>query len=139
MISLKKLSDEEKNEIIQFYSTSNLSAKRICQQYGISAHSLNALIKEAGIEFRRPYQVGNARAKQKRKACPVCGSKKSPSGSKFCCDCGNSLYTQKEIIISKLENLTEYFNLFHSSKRDRYIEEINTIINEVKKLSTKGE
>ena len=131
-----KLSPEVKQEVIRLYAETKVSTRDICAQYNFGSSALMDIINEAGVPFRRPEQVGKIRNFDgpKKRFCHSCGSRLSPKGSKFCCECGKPLYSEKEIIVIQLEKLTGYFIALEHAKRDDYISEINTIIKEVKKL-----
>lgn len=135
MKKVDKLPENVKSEIIELYQNSKMSVKDICSSYGFGTSVLADLIREKGIDFRKPGQVGVRRSKKSSKrVCRNCGSTRSPIQSRFCCDCGSPLYTEKESIINQLHDLTKYFVVINTPDRDRYINEINNIISKVKKL-----
>jgi hypothetical protein len=136
MRKVDNLSKEVKEEIIRLYSETNTPTTNICAMYGFGSSTLMSIIKEAGIPYRRPSASGKKKTikEGKKKYCRSCGSRLSPKGSKFCCECGKPLYTEKEMILAKLEHLTNYFIAIDHVNRDKYIGEVNDIINAIKKL-----
>ena len=131
-----RLSAEIKAEIVKLYVDSPLTTKEICQSYNIGSSALNDIINEAGVPHRSPSLVGKTRntSGKKKKYCRSCGSRLSPAGAKFCCECGKPLFTEKELIINQLEGLTTYFITLEHANRDKYISEVNAIIKAVKGL-----
>lgn len=128
---LERMPKETKEEIIRVYTETKIKTSEICSTYNLSSGTLNDIIKEAQIPFRRPGQVGVNRGK---KFCRFCGSRLNPKGAKFCCECGKPLLTEKESILNALEQLSSYFIILEKDKRDKYITEINAIADKVKKL-----
>lgn len=133
-----ELSNREITEIIKLYTDSALPTKEIAQMYGISDGTLSRLIGNSGVARRNPGQVGKKKRKSDNnyKVCRKCGAKNSKE-SNFCNMCGTALLNDKQIILQKLEKLTDYFVVLQHANRDKYIKEVNDIIGMVEKLDVR--
>lgn len=60
-----------------------------------------------------------------------CGCTYNPQNAKFCCACGKQLRTDKEIIVFRIEKLCDYLQFAANGTRDRFRDEILSIIHEV--------
>lgn len=133
-----ELSNCEISEITKLYTDSDLSTKEIAQMYGISAGTLSRLIDNSGVDRRHPGQVGRKKRKSDNnyKVCRNCGAKNTKE-SNFCNMCGTALLTDKQVVLQKLEKLTDYFVVLQHANRDKYIKEVNDIIGMVEKLDVR--
>ena len=50
------------------------------------------------------------------------------SGARFCCFCGSDIRTENEILVERLEKITELFIFIPETSRDEFIGVINQAI-----------
>ena len=137
LIPLSRLTEEDKQRILQDYQEKMLIGD-ICSKYNISAKTIYRLLKERGIS-KRGYENSvknfNKNKQKQYKVCKYCGSKINPIQAIYCCECGKVIVTDRDIVIRKLEKLTNYFIILEHKNRDKYIATINDIIKDVKNLN----
>lgn len=137
MIPLSRLTEEDKQSILQDYQEKMLIGD-ICSKYNISAKTIYRLLKERGIS-KRGYENSvknfNKNKQKQYKICKYCGSKINPIQAIYCCECGKVIVADRDIVIRKLEKLTNYFIILEHKNRDKYIATINDIIKDVKNLN----
>lgn len=130
---IKDLSKGTIDEILKLYSDSPVTTRFICEQYNISSGTLSRLVGMNNIARRCPSRCGTRSESNDKRKCRFCGNK-NPSNAKFCCECGKPIYTDKELILIKLEELTKHFIVLQHANRDKYISQIQEIISMVKSL-----
>lgn len=132
-IHIHDLSKDTINEILKLYCDGHVTTKYICEQYNISSGTLSKLVDINNITRRNPSRTGVKHKTLHTKKCKFCGNV-NPVNAKFCCECGKPMYTEKELILVKLDELTKYFIVVQHADRDKYIGHIQEIMSMVKSL-----
>lgn len=133
MRRLNVLTNEEKQNLIEDYKK-GVQTRAICNKYDISAKTIYKVLSQFGVEKKTLVNTKNY-TKQYYKICKYCGSKINPIQAIYCCECGKVIVTDRDIVIRKLEKLTNYFIILEHKNRDKYIATINDIIKDVKNLN----
>lgn len=133
MRRLNVLTNEEKQNLIEDYKN-GMQTRVICNKYDISAKTIYKVLSQFGVEKKTLVNTKNY-TKQHYKTCKYCGSKINPIQAIYCCECGKVIVTDRDIVIRKLEKLTNYFIILEHKNRDKYIATINDIIKDVKNLN----
>lgn len=133
--AIKDLTNDTIDEILKLYCDGHVTTKYICEQYKIGSGTLSKLVDIYNIERRNPSRTGVKHKTLHTKKCKFCGNT-NPVNAKFCCECGKPMYTDKELILVKLDELTKHFIVLQHTDRDKYISQIQEIVGMVKALKT---
>lgn len=116
-----RYTDEQKNIAIELYKRGE-SIKTISTETGIPRGTIDYLVRSAGIPPRK-----SSKLRGKQKICPKCG-RESGKDARFCWFCGESLRTQEESLIQKMESVLSLLPLLPSSSANTVTDAVRDVI-----------
>ena len=116
----RKITQEQRQQILQEYLEGKLTICEIAERYGISGNTVSAIAVRAGVQLRRPKkpQAGV-------KVCPKCRKKVDTIGARFCPFCGSDIRSENELLAEKLDGLLDLYQFIPAAQRDEFVQTIN--------------
>ena len=118
------MTNETKQQILEAYADKSIKTREIVKKYHVSNRSLTAILKEAGVEQRRP--------RKNFKKCPKCHRAVEKNNANFCYFCGADIRSEGDILITRLQSLLGMLQPLTGSGRDEARDIINDTIKYVR-------
>ena len=134
-MSRRIITDEMKAQICAEYQNRDILTTDIRKRYHVNGRQMKEIIDEAGIPPRSPKAWGSERDVNgciKKDVCPKCKKALANKEARFCWYCGSDVRSPKQILIERLEKLTDLFDHIPITERDEYISTLNDAVKELK-------
>lgn len=114
-------------DIIELYQSKKYSMTALAKQYNVGVGTISRIMTEHNVERHTCFSGVSRKGLDDEKNCFFC-NRKSPNYAKYCCHCGKELILPKERVLKMLKGIFDHYQSLSKDTRDRYIKEVNTVI-----------